>query len=83
MFCTDEITNFIGMRIKELRQSMDITQEELALNAEINRSYINQIENGKRNISIVTINKISNALGVSLNEFFSVEKNRKEWCHMD
>ncbi len=60
----------VGKRIKELRHKLGISQEELADKAEIHRTYIASLEVGKRNISIVTLEKIVIALEVSLSEFF-------------
>lgn len=61
----------IGLRIKEIRGQKGLSQEALAHIAELDRTYINSVENGKRNISIVNIEKIANALEMSLKEFFS------------
>lgn len=60
----------IGQRIKELRESKEMSQKDLAYAADLDRSYIASIENGQRNVSIVNIEKIANALGVSLTTFF-------------
>ena len=64
----------IGQRIKELRAKAKISQEELASLAGLDRTYINSVENGKRNISIVNIEKIAFAFKISLKEFFNSEK---------
>jgi transcriptional regulator with XRE-family HTH domain len=64
------IRKAIGLRIKELRANASITQEELAFRAELDRTYINSIENGRRNLSIVNIGKIADALGLSIKDFF-------------
>ena len=60
----------IGKRIKELRLKKSISQEQLALKAEIDRTYMTSVENGKRNISIQNIEKIINALETTFEEFF-------------
>lgn len=60
----------IGLRIKDLRTKKDLTQEALAWDAGINRTYMNHIENGRKNISINVLEKIIKALGVSFSEFF-------------
>lgn len=65
-----DIKQKIGKRIKELRVMKGFSQEELAARVDIDRTYVNSVENGKRNISIVNIEKIVNALGFSFNEFF-------------
>lgn len=61
----------IGQRIKELREKNNISQKDLAYTADIDRSYIASVESGKRNISIVNIEKISLAMNISLQEFFN------------
>ena len=49
----------LGQRIRQSRKSLGISQEELALSAGIDRSYMGQVERGERNISIVSLCKIS------------------------
>ena len=61
----------VGKRIKELRNKLGISQEELAFRSEIHRTYIASLEVGKRNVSIETLEKVVNALEVSLSEFFN------------
>ena len=60
----------VGKRIKELRRKLDISQEELSFRSGVHRTYIASLEVGERNISISTLEKIVNALGVSLSVFF-------------
>lgn len=50
--------------------SQNISQEKLALKAELDRTYLASVESGKRNISIVNLEKIINALEISFEEFF-------------
>ena len=63
----------LGKRIKALRNELGISQEELADRANIDRTYITGVECGKRNISIVNIEKISIALNVSLSKLFDFD----------
>ena len=60
----------VGKRIKELRNKFGMTQEEFADRANVHRTYIASLEVGKRNVSIVTLEKITNAFEISLSEFF-------------
>lgn len=60
-----------GKRIKELRLSKSLSQENLAHKANIDRTYITDVENGKRNISINNIGKIVSALEISISDFFN------------
>ena len=60
----------VGHRIRELRNNLAISQEKLALAADLDRTYIASVESGKRNISIVNLEKIVNALDCTLAIFF-------------
>ena len=61
----------VGNRIKELRNNLGISQEELGFRSGVHRTYIASLEVGKRNISVATLEKIVNALEVSFSEFFN------------
>jgi transcriptional regulator with XRE-family HTH domain len=61
----------IGLRIKELRSEMQLTQEAVAFKAEIDRTFMNHVENGKRNVSIATLEKIiEHGFEMSFEKFF-------------
>ena len=64
------ITDKIGNRIRELRSHTGLSQEKFAQKIGTDRTYFGRVELGKRNISIVNIEKIANGLDVSLSEFF-------------
>lgn len=64
------ITEKIGHRIKQLRNEQELSQEKLALKAELDRTYLAGVELGKRNISLKSLEKIVNALNVSFEDFF-------------
>lgn len=68
------IKEIIGQRIKDLRNKAGISQAELANRSELDRTYITSVENGKRNISIVNIEKIARALNITVREFFKDAK---------
>lgn len=70
-FTQMEIEKKIGQRIKELRLVRQHSQEKLAGLAEIDRTYMTSVENGKRNISVRNMEKILNALEVSWGDFFN------------
>ena len=61
----------IGGKIKELRLSCDLTQEELADRCELTKGYISQLENDLTSPSIATLIDILSALGTDLKTFFS------------
>ena len=60
----------VGNRIRELRTAAGLSQEKLALAADIDRTYIASVENGKRNISIINLEKIIKALDCTFAIFF-------------
>lgn len=64
------ITENVGRRIRELRGEQGLSQEKLALRAELDRTYIAGVEQGKRNLSIKSLEKIIIALNISFEEFF-------------
>ena len=66
-----EIQKKIGLRIKALRTDKNLTQEAVAYLAEVDRTFMNHVENGKRNISILTLEKITRGLNISLTDFFT------------
>ena len=64
------IKSYVGMKIKKLRTEKGLSQEKLAFKAGIDRTYIASVESGKRNISIVNLEKIVNSLDITFSEFF-------------
>jgi transcriptional regulator with XRE-family HTH domain len=75
------IQTTIGLRIKELRTEKNLTQEAVAFKAEIDRTFMNHVENGKRNVSIETLEKIiCHGFEISIQDFFCNElfKSKKK-----
>jgi transcriptional regulator with XRE-family HTH domain len=70
----DDIRMRVGMRIKELRNNLKLSQEQLGFKAELDRTYITSVEAGKRNISVVALEKIINALESDFSDFFTDKK---------
>ncbi len=60
-----------GNRLRQIRQNMGLSQEELAHLCNLDRSYVGGVERGERNISLVNIHKIADALNISPTEFFN------------
>jgi transcriptional regulator with XRE-family HTH domain len=61
----------IGNRIRKLRQDKHLSQEAFADQCELDRTYISSIEKGKRNVSIINLEKIANALNINLSTLFN------------
>ena len=64
------INKQLGYRIRYLRQNKGLSIEALALEAEINRNYLGDLERGMRNPTVVVLNKIAKALDVDLSTLF-------------
>jgi len=65
-----QIQKHFGERVRELRKLKELSQESLALACGLDRTYIGGVERGERNISLLNIYKIAEALGVSPKELF-------------
>ncbi len=65
-----DIKTKIGNRIRELRHDRDLSQEEFAHLCGLDRTYIASIELGKRNVSLVNLEKIAKGFGISLSRLF-------------
>lgn len=57
-----------GERVRESRMEKGISQEKLAHLADVHRTYIGMIERAEKNITLINIEKIANALDLSINE---------------
>jgi transcriptional regulator with XRE-family HTH domain len=66
-FCKSmNINEFFGLKVREKRIALNLSQEKLANMADIDRTYLPGIENGKRNVSLAVAEKIAKALNVPL-----------------
>ncbi len=65
-----EIQTRFGSRLRDLRKRKGFSQEALALACSLDRTYIGGVERGERNISLVNIYKIADALSVDAKELF-------------
>ncbi len=64
----------IGQRIKGLREEKSLKQEELAWQSNLDRTYLNHVETGKRNITVASLQKIVvDGLKITLSDFFNHE----------
>jgi transcriptional regulator with XRE-family HTH domain len=66
----DKIVRDLALRIRTLRSAKGWSQERLAEEAAIHRTYLGGIERGLRNPALKNLFKIAKALGVSMNELF-------------
>jgi transcriptional regulator with XRE-family HTH domain len=66
----EDFLKWFGLRLRKIRQSKLLSQEELAGLAGIDRTYVGGVERGERNLSLLNIKKLSDALDVKPSELF-------------
>ena len=66
----DDICARVGLNIRKIRESKELSQEKLAHLADLHRAYMGQIERGEKNIGLKNLEKIAKALKVSIKELF-------------
>ncbi|MCX7550885.1 helix-turn-helix domain-containing protein [Xanthomarina sp. F2636L] len=67
-----------GAKVRGIRKIKGISQEELAHKADLHRTYIGMIERAEKNITLLNIEKIANALEVDLNDLFKFYNEDKK-----
>ena len=65
-----ELSVRFGRKVKELRKSINISQNELAERVGVSKDYIGLIERGLRSPSLQVIERIANSLGVAIKSLF-------------
>ena len=60
----DDVRSGFGHRLRELRHERGLSQEALGQAAGLDRTYVSQVEAGRRNVTLITIHKLATALGV-------------------
>jgi transcriptional regulator with XRE-family HTH domain len=65
-----DLYSVIGANIRRLRKAMGLSQEELAFRAQIDRSYLSEIESGQKNLSVRMLEQIAQALEADIREMF-------------
>ena len=66
-----DIRKIYGKKLKTFRKKKGLSQEELSFKSSLHRTYISEVERGRRNISIVNIAKIAKALRMKIKDFFN------------
>ena len=66
----DPLLRAFGFRVKKMREAAGLTQEALAEKAELDRTYLSDIERGMRNPGIRNVLRLVEAMGIPLSEFF-------------
>ena len=73
MISKKEILIKFGEKVREIRKEKGLSQEELSYRANLHRTYIGMIERAEKNITLLNIEKIANALEISVNDLFIYE----------
>jgi len=75
MISKHKILNIFGENVRKYRRKLDISQEELALRADLHRTYIGMIERAEKNITLVNMEKIANALQVKIEDLLKLSND--------
>ena len=75
----DEILRKFGMYVRELRKKLDLSQDDIVLNAtKITKGTVSDIENGKRNLSFTTLIDLAKGLKIHPKELLNFPIQEKE-----
>jgi transcriptional regulator with XRE-family HTH domain len=78
MISEHNILNIFGENVRKYRRELDISQEELAHRADLHRTYIGMIERAEKNITLINMEKIANALEVKIEDLLKHSNNGKK-----
>lgn len=65
-----------GVKVREIRKEKGLSQEQLSFKADLHRTYIGMIERAEKNITLVNIEKIANALEISVNDLMNFKNGK-------
>ncbi len=66
-----EILVLFGKNVRKIRIEQNLSQEQLSYKADLHRTYIGMIERAEKNITLVNIEKIANALNIKIQDLFN------------
>ena len=67
----------VGQRVRQLRKELELSQEALALKSEVDRTYVTDVEAGRRNVSLEILERLIKGLDVSIADFFYSKEFKK------
>ena len=65
-----------GEKVREIRKEKGLSQEQLSFKADLHRTYIGMIERAEKNITLINIEKIANALEISVNDLMKFKNGK-------
>ena len=71
MISEHQILNILAENVRFYRKQLKISQEELAFRSGLHRTYIGMVERAEKRVSVISLEKLSEALGVSYNELLT------------
>ena len=71
-----DVKRLLGKNVQRLRLARGLSQEDLADEAEVHRTYVSQVERGLRNPTITIIAKLAKGLGVTIQDLFASPSGR-------
>lgn len=74
---TKKLLIIFGENVRKYRKILNISQEELAERANLHRTYIGMIERAEKNITLLNMEKIANALEVKIEDLLKLSNNEK------
>jgi transcriptional regulator with XRE-family HTH domain len=74
-----DVRQTIGWNLRRIRVEKGLSQERLALEASIDRAYVGRVERGQENVTVSTLEALSNALHVHVSEFFAEVEDGAKW----
>lgn len=74
---SNDINVLFGLKVREYRKSIGVSQEELGYMTNLHRTYIGQIERAEKNITLKNIEKIAISLGVDIRDLFDFSDLKK------
>lgn len=69
----NKILKIFGANVRIYRRALNFSQEELALRANLHRTYIGMIERAEKNITLINMEKIANALNVQIENLLKIQ----------
>jgi len=78
-----DLKSIFGTTIKSKRSELGMSQEELADRAGLHRTYVSDVERGMRNVSLISIEKLAHALGLSVWRLFEQAANGEGSDHLE